>query len=58
MLNYALLFLAIALFAGALGFGGIAGSAAVVAKILLAVFIVLFVSTWVMGSRRPRASGL
>jgi uncharacterized membrane protein YtjA (UPF0391 family) len=43
MLYYALVFLLIALFAGALGFGGIAFAAAGIAKIFFVVFLVLFV---------------
>jgi uncharacterized membrane protein YtjA (UPF0391 family) len=41
MLSYALLFLIVALAAGVLGFGVIAGTAASIAKILFVVFIVL-----------------
>jgi uncharacterized membrane protein YtjA (UPF0391 family) len=43
MLYYALVFLLIALFAGALGFGGIAFAAAGIAKIFFVVFLVLFI---------------
>jgi uncharacterized membrane protein YtjA (UPF0391 family) len=43
MLYYALVFLLIALFAGVLGFGGIAFAAAGIAKIFFVVFLVLFV---------------
>jgi uncharacterized membrane protein YtjA (UPF0391 family) len=43
MLYYALVFFIIALFAGVLGFGGIAVAAAGIAKILFFVFLVLFV---------------
>jgi uncharacterized membrane protein YtjA (UPF0391 family) len=43
MLYYALVFLLIALFAGVLGFGGIAIAAAGIAKIFFVVFLVLFV---------------
>lgn len=45
MLSYSLLFLVIALLAGALGFGVIAGTAALIAKILFVVFLVLFVAS-------------
>ena len=41
MLYYATAFLIIALLAGALGFGGIAGSATVVAQVLFLVFLML-----------------
>jgi uncharacterized membrane protein YtjA (UPF0391 family) len=54
MLHYAVVFLVIALIAGVLGFGGIAGSAVGIAKILFAVFIILFVVSLLMGRRgRP-----
>ncbi|XZE46235.1 DUF1328 domain-containing protein [Pirellulaceae bacterium SH467] len=42
MLSWALSFLVLALIAAAFGFGGIAASAAGIAKILFFVFIVLF----------------
>ena len=38
MLNYALIFLVISLIAGVLGFGGIAGDAAWIAKVLFVCF--------------------
>jgi uncharacterized membrane protein YtjA (UPF0391 family) len=54
MLYWALMFLVIALVAAALGFGGIAGTAAGLAKILFFVFLVLFiVSLFFGGMRRP-----
>ncbi|MGD9854745.1 MAG: DUF1328 domain-containing protein [Planctomycetaceae bacterium] len=54
MLSWALTFLVIALIAAALGFGGIAGSAVGIAKILFFVFLVLFVLSLVAGGiRRP-----
>ncbi len=43
MLYYALMFLLIALIAGALGFGVVAFAAAEVARIVFFVFLVLFV---------------
>ena len=42
MLYYALMFLVIALIAGALGFGVVAFAAAEIARIVFFVFIVLF----------------
>jgi uncharacterized membrane protein YtjA (UPF0391 family) len=51
MLNYALVFLLIALIAGALGFGVVAGTAASVAKILFFIFLVLFVASLLRGRR-------
>lgn len=41
MLNYAILFFVVALIAGTLGFGVIAGTAAIMAKVLFVVFLVL-----------------
>lgn len=43
MLSYAIIFLLVALGAGILGFGVVAGTAAYIAKILFVIFIVLFV---------------
>lgn len=43
MLRYAIIFLVIALVAGVLGFGGIAGASVGIAKILFFVFVALFV---------------
>ncbi len=54
MLGWALLFLIIALIAGALGFGVVAGTAATIAKILFFVFLVLFVISLFTG-RKSRA---
>ncbi len=42
MLNYALLFLIIAVVSGFLGFGVVAGTAAMFAKVLFTVFLALF----------------
>jgi uncharacterized membrane protein YtjA (UPF0391 family) len=52
LLNYAIIFLVIALIAGALGFGVIAGTAATIAKVLFLVFLVLCAAALL---RRPRA---
>lgn len=43
MLGYAITFLLIALLAGVLGFGVIAGTAAIIAKVFFIIFLVLFV---------------
>ena len=43
MLRWALIFLVVALIAGALGFDGIAGTSMGIAQILFFVFVVLFV---------------
>ena len=51
MLSWALTFLIIALVAGLLGFGMVAGTAAGIAKILFAVFLVLFLASLIMGRR-------
>jgi uncharacterized membrane protein YtjA (UPF0391 family) len=49
MLSWALFFLVIALIAGVLGFGVIAGTAASIAKLLFFVFLVLFVVALITG---------
>lgn len=51
MLSWALTFLVVALIAAVLGFGGIAGTAMEIAKIIFFVAIVLFVISAVMGYR-------
>lgn len=43
MLGWALAFLIIALIAGVLGFGGIAGASVGIAKFLFLVFVALFI---------------
>ena len=53
MLNYAVIFLIIALIAGILGFGVIAGTAASIAKVLFIICIVLFLLSFFRG-RKPR----
>jgi uncharacterized membrane protein YtjA (UPF0391 family) len=53
MLSWALTFLVIALIAGVLGFGVIAGTAATIAKVLFFVFLVLFIIGLIMGRRGP-----
>lgn len=58
MLGWALTFLVIALIAAALGFGGIAGTAVGIAKLIFFVAIILFVVSLVYGlftGRRPPA---
>lgn len=55
MLGWALTFLIVALIAGALGFGVVAGTAASIAKILFVVFIVLFLLSLVAPRLRPPA---
>src|SRR5437588_327375 len=55
MLGWALTFLIIALIAAVLGFGGIAGFAVEIAKIIFFVAIVLFVISAVVGLIRGRS---
>jgi uncharacterized membrane protein YtjA (UPF0391 family) len=55
MLGWALTFLIIALIAAVLGFGGIAGFAVEIAKIIFFVAIVLFAISAVVGLIRGRA---
>lgn len=45
MLYYSVTFLLIAILAGVLGFGAIAGTAAMIAKVLFIVFLVLFIAS-------------
>jgi uncharacterized membrane protein YtjA (UPF0391 family) len=54
MLRWALIFLVVALIAAALGFGGLAGTAVGIAKILFFVFLVLFLVSAVMHLLRGR----
>ena len=51
MLNWAILFLIVALIAGVLGFGGVMGTAAWIAKVLFVVFLILFVVSLISGRR-------
>jgi uncharacterized membrane protein YtjA (UPF0391 family) len=52
MLYYAVVFLLIAILAGIFGFVVIAGTAAMIAKVLFVVFLVLFVLSLLTG-RKP-----
>ncbi|GIX12062.1 MAG: UPF0391 membrane protein [Paracoccaceae bacterium] len=54
MLGWAITFLVIALIAALLGFGGIAGTAVGIAKILFFVFLILFAVSIVMHLVRGR----
>jgi uncharacterized membrane protein YtjA (UPF0391 family) len=49
MLNWALVFLVIALIAAAFGFGGIAAAATSIAQTLFFIFLVLFLVSLVAG---------
>ena len=51
MLKYALIFLVIAIIAGVLGFGALSGTAAWIAKVLVIVFLILFVVSLLRGKR-------
>ena len=55
MLQWALMFLIVALVAGALGFFAVEGTAAWIAKVLFVLFIVLFLVSLVTGRRPPIA---
>ena len=52
MLSYALIFLIVAILAGVLGFGVVAGTAATIAKVCFVVFIVLFLFSLISGRRK------
>ncbi len=54
MLRWALIFLVIALIAGALGFTGVYIAAAGIAKLLFFIFVVLFVVSLIMHLARGR----
>jgi uncharacterized membrane protein YtjA (UPF0391 family) len=55
MFSWAIAFLIIALIAAALGFGGLAGTAIVAAKLIFVVAIILFLASAVLGlTRRSR----
>jgi uncharacterized membrane protein YtjA (UPF0391 family) len=54
MLQWALIFLVVALIAGAMGFGGIAIISVDIARILFFVFLVLFVVSLIAGLLRGR----
>jgi uncharacterized membrane protein YtjA (UPF0391 family) len=49
MLYWTPVFLVVAICAGALGFGGIAGTAAGIAKVLCFIFVVMFVVAVLFG---------
>lgn len=48
MLYYTIVFLVVALIAGALGFGGLAATSAGIARVLFGIFLILFVVSLVM----------
>jgi uncharacterized membrane protein YtjA (UPF0391 family) len=53
MLRWAILFLIIALVAAVFGFGGIAGDAMWIARILALVFVIMFIVSLVLGRSGP-----
>jgi uncharacterized membrane protein YtjA (UPF0391 family) len=53
MMSWAVVFLAVALIAGVLGFSGIAGTAANIAWILFVIGLVLALVMFIAGRRRP-----
>jgi uncharacterized membrane protein YtjA (UPF0391 family) len=55
MVRWAIIFFVIALVAALFGFGGIAGEAAWIGKVLLVVFLILAVVSMVLGRRSPPA---
>ncbi|MGP0091758.1 MAG: DUF1328 domain-containing protein [Xanthobacteraceae bacterium] len=58
MLNWAVTFLVIALVAAVLGFGGIAGTAVEIAKLIFFVAIVLFLISAIVAVVRGRSPTL
>jgi uncharacterized membrane protein YtjA (UPF0391 family) len=52
MLYYVLIFILIGLLAAALGFGGIAGIALTIARVLFVVFLVIFIVSLIQRGRR------
>lgn len=54
MLSWVLTFLIIALIAGVLGFGGIAGASVEIAKAIFFIAVVLFIISAVVGLARGR----
>jgi uncharacterized membrane protein YtjA (UPF0391 family) len=53
MVRWAILFFIIAIIAAVFGFGGVAGDAAWIGKVLLVVFLVLAVISMALGRRGP-----
>jgi uncharacterized membrane protein YtjA (UPF0391 family) len=51
MLHWSLVFLVVALIAAILGFGGLAGTAVGIAKILFFVFLVVWLVSFLLGRR-------
>lgn len=53
MLYYAFLFLLLAIVAGILGFSVIAGTAAMIAKVIFVIFLVLFIASMLFAKKKP-----
>lgn len=51
MLRWAILFFIVAIIAAVFGFGGIAGDAAWIGKVLLVIFLILAVASMLLGRR-------
>jgi uncharacterized membrane protein YtjA (UPF0391 family) len=58
MLSWVVTFLVIALIAGILGFGGLAGASIEIAKIIFFVALILFLISAVVGFTRGRRTGI
>jgi uncharacterized membrane protein YtjA (UPF0391 family) len=58
MLSWVVTFLVIALIAGVLGFGGVAGASVEIAKAIFFIAVVLFLISAVVGLVRGRKSSL
>jgi uncharacterized membrane protein YtjA (UPF0391 family) len=56
MLGWVLTFLVVALIAGVLGFGGIAGASIEIAKVIFFIAVVLFLISVIFGAFRGRSS--
>jgi uncharacterized membrane protein YtjA (UPF0391 family) len=55
VLYYAIVFAVLAVLAGVLGFVGLSGTLALIAKVLLFVFLAMFVVSLIFGGRRRSA---
>ena len=55
MLHWAIVFFVVALIAAVFGFGGVAGEAAWIGKVLLVIFLILAVLSLVTGRRGKSA---
>lgn len=53
MLKFSILFLLVAIIAGAFGFGGIAGTSAWIAQVLFVIFLILFAVSFLFGRQAP-----